>query len=156
MSRKHHQLPLMVQVILAVHRSIDITISAQRWNKPKIKAAKREHIYVDNKQKSIQYVPRSGQSKLNPNISSRKATSNQKERTKSSKFTAGIIQRDSKGLRGFKSTEKLGGKRSLINQHYKKSPVRKPMMSTTNKQAQGNPGPRKKSQAHHSQLVSKI
>lgn len=86
-------------------------------------------------------------------ISARKAVSNQKERVISSKFTTGITQRDSKGIKGFKSTDKVFNQRSLINQHSQKVPIRKPMMSAMNTKIAGNPGFRKKSYVNNTQLV---
>lgn len=50
--------------------------------------------------------------------------SNQKERVKRSKFTTGVKSRDSQGIKGFRSTDKVLNKRSQINQHYKKAPVK--------------------------------
>lgn len=107
---------------------------------------------MDNKEKNVKHGSYS-YNRVKNKISARKAVSNQKERVTSSKFTAGIAQRDAKGVKGFKSTDKVFSKRSLINQHSKKVPVRKPMVSTKNTKVPGNPGFRKKSYVNNTQLV---
>ena len=90
--------------------------------KPRIKAVKHEKIYLDQKESKI--TPQ--QSPIpKTTLSTRKCLSNQRQRI-SSKFTTGVPKRDT-GLNGFRSSGKIServGKRSLINQHTKKVPVR--------------------------------
>ena len=101
--------------------------------KPTIKAVKHQEIYLENEEKVSNKIKSKTTNVANYILANRKAISTQKERLQSSKLTSGVLGRDTITGKGFRSTDKVFGKRISSNQHMKKTQIKRPMTSTNKK-----------------------